>query len=231
MRSWERMKKMQKFFFDELCKGREYKTPKPSGDSEYAPLIADTTMGEPRAFLGWQPMSQNTPGRVDPRDPFSVCPAITIMPNASYARYVAEKRFDRYQGVHRNQDMGQGPSALILFSIYEPGIRLPGFREAMEKHAPNAMDLLLDGTEAGLQTLLDWMDDAIELLLRERTIPGTDLILDNPEEFRYSLFTDQAYIVDRRPLYYGLLNVTFKGYASPGNDHGERTRVDKLLDG
>lgn len=222
---------MRQFFYEELCKGREYKVPKPSGGTTYAPLIADFTMGEPRVFIGWQPMNPNEPGRADPKDPFSVCPAITIMPNVAYARYVAEKRFDRYQNVHRNQDMGQGPSTLILFSIYEPGVRLPGFKHALETHDPDVMQYFQDGTDAGLQTLTGWMDDAMELLLRERTIPGTDLVLDDYENFRYSLFTDQSYVVDRRPLYYGMLNVSFKGYASTGNDHGKKSRVDRLLDG
>ena len=233
MRSWQRLKKMQELFYEELCKGRSYKCPKPAGGNIHSPMITDFTRAEPRVFLGWQPMNPNEPGRVDPKDPFSVCPAITVMPNASYARYVAEKRFDRYQNVHRNQDMGQSPYMLILFSIYEPGIRLPGFAEAMEKQDPDddPMQYFQDGTEAGLQTLYDWMDDAIELLLRERGIPGTDMVLDDYENFRYSLFTDQAYVVDRRPLYYGILNVPFKGYASPGNDHGKQSRIDRFLDG
>ena len=125
--------------------------------------------------------------------------------------------------------MGQGVSAQILFGIYEPGIRLPGFVESLEQGNPD-MGLLQDGTEAGLQTLLEWMDDCIELFLRERTVPGTDLILDD-DNFTYSLFTDQAYIVDRRPIYYGFLNVPFKGYANYGSDKGYRSRIDKLLDG
>ncbi|MBR3740568.1 MAG: hypothetical protein IKN04_08920 [Clostridia bacterium] len=91
------------------------------------------------------------------------------------------------------------------------------------------MSLLQDGTEAGLQTLLNWMDDGIELFLRERTVPDTDLTLDD-DNFTYALFTDQAYVVDRRPLYYGFLNVPFKGYANYGSDRGYRSRIDKLLD-
>lgn len=230
MRSWERLKKAQAYFQKELCEGREFKSPKPSGGTTHAPLITDFTMAQPRVFLGWQPMRPDEPGKVDPSDPFSVCPAITVMPNAAYVQYVAEKRFDRYQGVHRSQEMGQSPSFMLLFSIYEPGIRLPGFVEALKNSEKNAMQYLLDGTEAGLQTLLEWMDDAIELLLREKTIPGTDLILDDYENFRNSLFTDQSYIVDRRPLFYGLLNVPFKGYASPGSDNGKKTRIAALLD-
>ncbi|MBQ6960868.1 MAG: hypothetical protein IJP78_07835 [Clostridia bacterium] len=231
MRTWERLRKMKAWLDDEICEGREFKSPKPSTGSNavYGPNIKDFTMARPRVFLGWQPGRPNEPGKVDPKDPFSVCPALTIMPSLDYARYIQEHRFDRYQGIHRSQNMGQGVSAQILFGIYEPGIRLPGFVESLEQGNPD-MGLLQDGTEAGLQTLLEWMDDCIELFLRERTVPGTDLILDD-DNFTYSLFTDQAYIVDRRPIYYGFLNVPFKGYANYGSDKGYRSRIDKLLDG
>ena len=231
MRSWERLRKMQTFFQKELCAGREFKSPKPHTGSQtrYGPDITDFTMAEPRVFIAWQPARPNEPGKLDANDPYSVCPAITIMPNPSYARYVQEHRFDRYQNIHRSQEMGQSLTVQILFSIYEPGVRLPGFADGMDAKSPD-MSLLKDGTEEGLKTLLNWMDDGIELLLRERTIPGTDLTLED-DNFMYALFTDQAYVVDRRPLYHGFLNVEFKGYANKGNDHGKPTRADRLLDG
>ena len=46
----------------------------------------------------------------------------------------------------------------------------------------------------------------------------------------YSLYTDQAYVVDRRPLYYGFVNAEFKGYADTGNDHGKPSRTARLLE-
>ena len=231
MRTWERLRKTKKFFHDELCVGRQMKCPVPATgqNGKYGPDIKNFTMAEPRVFLAWQPLKPNEPGKADPSDPFSVCPAITIMPAPSYARYVQEHRFDRYQNIHRSQEMGQSLTMQILFSVYEPGVRLPGFADGLENGHPD-MSLMLDGTEAGLETLVNWMDDAIELLLRERTIPGTDLILED-DNMMYSLFTDQAYIVDRRPIYYGFLNVELKGYANKGSDHGKPTRADRLLDG
>ena len=228
MRTWERLRKMKDWLDAELCEGREYKCPVPTQAPSYAPSITDFTRTRPSVFLAWQPMRPNEPGRVDSSDPYSVCPAITIMPVSGHARYVQEKRFDRYQKVHRPQEMGQSLNVQILFSIYEPGERLPGFADSMETPKPD-MYLLKDGTEPGLCTLVNWMDDAMELLLRERRVPGTDLVLED-DTMTYSLFTDQAYVVDRRPLYYGFVNAEFMGYASPGNDHGFRTRVDRLLD-
>lgn len=230
MRSWERLRKMQAFLTRELCEGREYKAPVPKvgQGGQYGPDITDFTMAEPRVFLAWQPLRPNEPGRLDPNDPYSVCPSITVMPNAGHARYVEEQRFDRYRHIHRTQEMGQSLNVQILFSIFEPGVRYPGFADGMDGGNPD-MSLIKDGTEEGLKTLLNWMDDGIELFLRERTVPGTDLILED-DNFMYALFTDQAYIVDRRPLFYGFLNVPFMGYASPGNDHGMKTRAARLLD-
>lgn len=231
MRSFERLKRTKEFFERELCAGREFKVPVPATgqNGQYGPDIKNFTYGEPRVFICWQPMKPNEPGRYDPSDPFSVCPAITIMPGRGYVRYVQEHRFDRYQNIHRSQEMGQSVCMTLLFSVYEPGIRMPGFVDGLEAGGAD-MALLTDGTEAGVETLLNWMDDAKELLLRWRTIPHTDLTLED-DNFMYSLFTDQEYIVDRRPLYYGFLTVEFKGHADNGSEHGRPTRVDAFLDG
>lgn len=230
MRTWERLWKTKRFFEEELCKGREFKAPVPAtgANAQYGPHITDFTMAEPRVFLAWQPARPNEPGKVDPKDPISVAPSITIMPNAAVARYAPEHRFDRYQNVHRPQDLGQSLSLQILFTIYEPGVRLPGFADGFDAGQPD-MSLLKDGTEPGLQTLVNWMDDGMELLLREKTVPHTDLILED-DNFLYSLYTDQTFIQDRRPLYQGFLFVEFKCHADTGSDHGKRSRIDRLLD-
>lgn len=222
---------MKTFFEEELCAGREFKSPKPltGQNGVYGPDVTDFTMAEPRCFLAWQPARPNEPGMLDSRDPFSIAPSITIMPTSSYVRYNPEKRFDRYSHISRPQDMGQSLSLQILFTIYEPGVRYPGFAESMESGRAD-MSLIKDGTEPGLQTLVEWMDDAAELLLRERTVPQTDLILED-DNFLYSLYSDQAYIQDRRPLYQGFLNVEFKCYANNGNDQGKASRAARLLDG
>lgn len=231
MRTWERLRKTKAFFERELCQGREFKCPKPATGQNalYGPDITDFTMAEPRVFLAWQPARPSESGLMDAKDPLSVAPSITIMPAAAYVRYTQEHRFDRYQNIHRSQDMGQSLVMQILFTIYEPGVRYPGFADGMDAGRPD-MSLFKDGTEAGVETLVNWMDDAMELILRERTVPGTDLTLED-DNFMYSLYSDQTYIQDRRPLYQGFLNVEFKCYASPGNEHGKPTRADRLLDG
>lgn len=231
MRTWERLRKMQQWLHDELCTGREYKCPTPQTgqNGNYGPDITDMRMAEPRVFLAWQPARSDEPGKADASSLYSICPSITIMPCASSVRYTPEHRFDRYNKVSRSQDMGQSLVVQLLFSIYEPGVRMPGFVDSLRGSSPD-MSLFRDGTEPGLETLVNWMDDAMELILRERTVPGTDLMLED-DNFMYSLFSDQSYIVDRRPIYYGFLNVEFKGYASTGNDKGKSTRAARLLDG
>ena len=86
------------------------------------------------------------------------------------------------------------------------------------------MSLIKEGTEEGLFTLLDWMDDCKEALLRDEEIPNTDLMVDK-ETVITSLYSDQNYVVDRRPLFYGFVSVTFNGYA----DRGRAPSVDSFL--
>jgi len=77
------------------------------------------------------------------------------------------------------------------------------------------MSLFVEGTEQGLFTLTDWMDDCIEKLLGAKFIPKTDLFV-NEATMAYSLYTDQSFVVDKRPLYYGFVTVTFNCYAEEG---------------
>ncbi len=230
MRDTERLRKNQAWFYNELCKGRQYKVPKDNN-------ILNTDTAEPRVFLAYQPLRPDfygnptvlSPIQVFEDDPYSTCPSITIMPGPSYIQFMQDKRFDNYKNIHRPKKMGQTFSTTVLFSVYEPGIRMPGFVDGMENGSPD-MSLLKDGTEEGLMTLLNWMDDAKELILREQHVPGTDMILDKDSAMA-SLFTDQSYVVDRRPIYYGFLLITWNCHADVGNDHGKPTRVDRLLDG
>lgn len=229
MRTTTRLLKLKDWFYKELCAGREYKVP-PIDNA-----ITNTDTAEPRVFLGWQPLwsaaqaASSGPQYALSNDPFSVCPAITIMPGSMPLNNVPEKRFDQYRKIMRPKEMGSSLTLTILFSIYEPGIRLPGFSESLNNGQGVDKSLMLDATEEGLLTLMDWMDDAAELLIRERIVPGTDLVLDEESAIR-SLFTDQNFVVDRRPIFYGFLIVDFKGHADKGTEKGAKSRIDRLLD-
>lgn len=214
MRSRQRLTGLKNWITKELCKGREYKAP--SADYE----IAKTTYQEPKCFLGWSP---SMPGNPDYNgdDPMNVCPCILVMPCPSKAKGSQEQRFDRYNNVHRPKAYGQTLSVQLLFMIYEPGIMLPG---AVDESREVDFSKVAEGTEQGLFTLYDWMDDAIEKLLAAKSIPDTDLMLDE-ENLDYSPYTDQSFIVDKRPLYYGIVTAEFKCYA----DEGVNSEVENFL--
>jgi len=218
VRTATRLKGLKDWAEKNLCQGREMKAPGPGGD------ITKVVRQTPRCYLGWYPARPDNSGFFAEPDPASVCPGILIMPRISYARKELEQRFDRYNKIKRNQDMGQTLSVDILFSVYEPGIRLPGFVEKYESTGQLDMKLLAEGTQEGLFTLFNWMDDCKEALLRDRHIEGTDLQV-NDESIVYSLYSDQSYVVDKRPVYYGFVAVEFTCYA----DHPDQDRIGELL--
>lgn len=211
MRTTERLRRLKEWVEQELCAGREMKTP--SEDMDVTKIVRQ----KPRCYLAWQPTRPDMTGALR-IDPINVCPGILIMPRASYAKNMEEKRFDRYNKVFRPPHMGQSLSVDILFSVYEPGIRMPGFIESAESEKGLDLSLLKEGTEEGLNTLLNWMDDCIGKLLGSRGIPHTDMFVDEAT-IMYSLYADQNYIVDKRPLYYGFITAAFNCYAddTPNN--------------
>lgn len=205
-----RLKGLKSWCYENLCQGKQMKAPSERMD------ITKINTQEPQCFLAWAPSRLDRTGFVGDdtqRGLISVCPCIIIMPNHSYAKYMEEKRFDRYNDIHRPKQLGQHLSCSMLFSVYEPGIRMPGFVESAGEGGKGLdMSLIKEGTEAGLFTLTDWMDECRDKMLGARAIPKTDLIVEE-ESMTYSLYTDQSYVVDRRPIYYGFVNVTFNCYA------------------
>ena len=202
MRFTERLTGLKNWTYKELCKGRAMKAPAENMD------IGTINRQEPTVYLAWAPARMDKAGNLK-EIPLSTVPGILIMPNQTYAKYMEEKRFDRYNNVHRPQEMGQHLAVSILFSVYEPGVRLPGFVDSVgEKGAGLDTSLILEGTEQGLFTLMGWMDDCMEKLLGQKMIPKTDLFVQE-DTVTYSLYTDQSYVVDRRPIYYGFVNVVF----------------------
>lgn len=208
VRTSERLRKLKQWTYDELCKGRKLKTPASKFD------IAQIAYKEPVVYLAWAPMQLDKSGRLQQAETYSTCPSITIMPTQSYAKYMEEKPGDRYANIHRPQDMGQHLGVQLLFMVYEPGVRLPGFIDSTDEHGAGLnMGLMEEGTEQGLITLMNWMDDCMEKLLGVRAIPDTDLFVEDAA-MTYSLYTDQSYVVDKRPLYYGFVTVSFGCYAT-----------------
>ena len=218
MRFSERLTGLKNWTYKELCKGRMMKAPAENMDP------GTINRQEPPVYLAWAPARVDKAGNLK-EIPLSTVPGILIMPNQTYAKYMEEKRFDRYNNVHRPQEMGQHLAVSILFSVYEPGVRLPGFVDSVgEKGAGLDTSLILEGTEQGLFTLMNWMDDCMEKLLGQKMIPKTDLFVQE-DTVTYSLYTDQSYVVDRRPIYYGFVNVVFGCHVNEGYNPD----IEKLL--
>jgi len=217
MRTTERLRKLKEWVDTNLCEGREMKSPAPNQN------IGIIHTQRPQVYLAWAPTRTDTVAKV--QDLSNIAPAILVMPNTGYAKYMEEQRFDRYNNIHRPSEMGQHLAVSILFCVYEPGIRLPGFIESVGEGGKGLdMSLLLEGTEQGLFTLVDWMDDCMEKLIAQKVIPNTDLWLEETK-MTYGLYTDQEYVVDRRPMYYGFVNASFGCYA----DDGANSSIDDLL--
>ena len=210
MRTTERLRGLKEWTYDSVCKGREYKVPAPQMD------ITKIIRKEPSCYIGWAP-SRLADGQFL-TEAGVICPGILIMHNQSYVKYTEEKRFDRYSNIHRPQEMGQHLSVSILFSIYEPGVRLPGFIESAGENGQGVdMSLILEGTEQGLMTLMNWMDDFKIALLAQKHIPKTDLYVED-DTITYSMYTDQNYVVDKRPIFYGFVNASFSCYVEEGQN-------------
>lgn len=223
MRTSERLTVLKDWLYENLCKGREMKTPPPDGD------ITKIVRQEPNVYIGFVPMRPDETSFNDV-DALNVAPGIVVMPVQGVVKFTEEKRFDRFSNVHRPQEMGHELSVQILMSVFEDGVRLPGFIESANPDALNDtpqfdMSLIREGTQEGLYTLLNWMDDLNEKLLGTKIIPGTDMYVDETA-LTYGLRSDQRFITDTRPIYYGIVNVTFWCYA----DEKPNYQLKDLLD-
>ena len=204
MRTTERLTKLADWTYKTVCQGRQMKTPAPGLD------MTKIVRQEPKVFIGYYPTRPDQTTLADD-DVLNTAPSILLMPTQSYVKYMEEQRFDRYNGVHRPKELGQALSIQALFSVYEDGVRLPGFIDKAEQGTTD-LTLMKEGTKEGLFTLLNWMDDFKDALLGQKMIPHTDLFV-NESSMTYSPWTDQKYLNDKRSLYFGFVNVTFQCYA------------------
>lgn len=193
---------------EELCNGRTMKSPGKGGKATEVQYV------KPRAFAGFQPRRR---GRE--QEMFSVAPSITIMLAPSQAMRDREKRFDKYSGIHRANELGATMALQFLFTVYEPGDRNEDFAQT------GSYDDIEEPGAMGYYLLLDWMDELRELLMGVGTIPKTDLAVNTGEVY-YAPFMSENTVVDRRPVYNGFVTAEFNTYV--GGAPNERVR--DLLD-
>ena len=214
MRTWERLRKLRQWTFDTVCAGREMKTPAKNMD------VRVIRTQEPKVYLAFSPTRPDDNVYTGSVDPLNVTPGIIIAPTTGYLKYMEEQRWDRYNNVHRAKEMGQSLSAQVLFFMNKDCVRLPGFANAAQGGVYD-MSLITEGTDEGLGTLLNWMDDFKDALLSQKVIPDTDMYL-NEAECQYGLYSDQNYVADRRPTYIGVVTVTFQCHADEHNEEIHR---------
>ena len=89
MRFTERLRGLKQWAYHELCEGRVMKAPAANMD------IGTIQRQEPPVYLAWAPARMDSTGNLQ-EIPLSTVPGILIMPNQTYAKYMEEKRFDRY---------------------------------------------------------------------------------------------------------------------------------------
>ena len=211
-----RLTGLAQWMYRELCKGRQMKAPGIGMD------VGKRQWQEPKVFIGY------APGRPDSSrtgDPLNVAPGILIMPRgASYGKLFEEEYQDHRYGIHRPQEMGRQLGVDILFAVYEDGIRLPGFQAAYES-GQDYTPYLAEGTNEGLFTLTDWMDDLLAKLNGVKVIPGTDLRIKE-SSMTYGPASDSNWITDKRPIFYGFVGAVFYTYADQENDEEMRALLD-----
>lgn len=212
MTTSQRLKSLKSWVYKECCMGKRMKAP---GEDN---RLTDILRAEPKAYVGWAPARADLTGEMDPDAP-SVCPSILIGLAPSKSRDMEEKRFDRYNSIHRPKEMGATLNVSMLLCVYEPGDRLPGFRE---NPTP---ELLVEATEQGFFALMDWIDELCGKLLAAKNIPGTDLFLWE-NTLAYSPYLEMNMLVDKRPFYYGFVNCSFGHYS----DEAPNGTVKQLLD-
>lgn len=212
MRTRERLEKLRDWTYKTVCEGREMKAPAANLD------MTKILRREPRVFLGYAPRRPDT-GVYGETDPLNVTPGIIIAPIMGDARN-RDRRNGDDRSVYRPLDFGQSLTIQNVFMVYEDGVRLPGFLDAVEAGLEYPMHLIEEGTEEGLFTLTNWMDDYRDALLSAGGIPGTDLIV-NEEQFEYGMMTDGGTISDRRPVFIGMVTVKFQCHADRYNQEIE----------
>ena len=218
MRTVTRLTRLGQWIYETCCKGREMKTPASSMD------ITEIARQEPKVYIGYHPMRPDQTADAE-KDLLNAAPCVLVMPVSSYAKYNELQYVDIRAQTKRPQEFGQTLTVQVLFSVYEDGVRMPGFIPAAKSGGGLDLSLIKEGTEEGLYLLLNWMDDFMEALLGVKIIPNTDMTVEE-HTVTYSMYSDQKYISDRRPLFYGFVEVTFRCHAD------ERPNPDfrKLLD-
>lgn len=184
----QRLRGLQKWLYVNACKGRKMKA---MGKNDL-----DIVYREPYVKL-----LLFTDAEAVPEVPKQGAPCILILVKESGMRDM-EQRFDRYKGINRPKPMAGMLSFQLVFVTYDPGHRTEK-SQADQTYA----DVFSNEEEAYL-AVLDWAEETMNSLIELGSVPGTDLMID-PVDIRCGPMMQYGVLLDRRPLYYGVVDGVF----------------------
>ncbi len=202
MTTHQRLEGLKNWCEKELCRGRLMKAPADDGDLKKWAWV------EPKCFINYYPV-------LTPSDfsEFYVAPSILICQGLGRIKFTEEEKYDQYRSISRPQELGQSLPVTLIFSVYDQGTRLPGFIPQLREGNFDE-DLIVEGTQAGMETLNRWMDEAMRKLIGQGHVPGTDLFLNRKiEDGCYGPLQEAHYVKDMRPSYIGLIQAEYNCYA------------------
>ena len=208
MRNRERMTRFCEWVKKTCCEGRMMKTPVKSGRND------DIHWEQPRCFAGnlYPPFSSS--------DPYSVAPSILVMCGGGDGAGETSEYLDSRRHVNRPDEMGETLEFQLIHAIYEPGNRTGA--KTGDPHMALDVD---DAVDEGTLVLMDWMDDTKAALLGADSIPGTDLVVKR-KTVRWEPLKENGAVADRRPVYLGVVAVTFETHTREDMNEDIQTLLD-----
>lgn len=165
----QRIDAVKYFLETHVCDGLKLKIPNDKN-------VYDVAYGSPKAFATFIPPKDKLPGDLN-----YPAPSVVVMPLRD----------------EENERDGKVLTRL-LFTVYDPGTRLPG---AMEHEKPEYIGM----DHEGWRGLLNFMERARQALRKARVIG--DMELDFP--LKRGLFNEEDSTPDFRPYYMGWMDVPF----------------------
>ena len=138
-----------------------------------------------------------------------------------------ERRFDQYKNMKRSRIMAGAMPLQMIFVTVDPGHRTEESQENQTNDDIEAND------EEAFITALEWAETTMNALIEAGHVEGTDLTI-RAEDIRFGPLMQYGVLVDRRPLYYAVIEGVF-GYGvqqqmagqGPGaSQSGQRVLLD-----
>ncbi len=131
----------------------------------------------------------------------SGAPGILVMMKES-GMQDPEKRFDQYRQLKRDRSLAGAMPLQMIFVTWDPGHRT----EESQENQTN--EDIAENSEEAFITVLEWAEATMNALIEAGTVPETDLTI-TAENIRFGPLMQYGMMVDRRSLYYAVIDATF----------------------